>query len=199
MNWRKLWLDSEEKPRKRQVRKKAIRQIPNAITVLRILLVPLVIFLLVEAENSWELWLAVFFFVLSAATDGIDGAIARRKDLVSKTGQLLDPIADKALLGGSLIGLSYVGQVSWIPTLLILSREIVVTIYRLVVARRRVIASSKGGKLKTVIQSTAIPIVIAPIEFLGEWVLVLNQAVIWIAVIATIWSGYEFFRKQFVS
>jgi CDP-diacylglycerol--glycerol-3-phosphate 3-phosphatidyltransferase len=199
MIWRKLWLDSEEKPRKRQVRKKAIRQIPNAITVLRILLVPLVIFLLVEAENSWELWLAVFFFVLSAATDGIDGAIARRKDLVSKTGQLLDPIADKALLGGSLIALSYVGQVSWIPTLLILSREIVVTIYRLVVARRRVIASSKGGKLKTVIQSTAIPIVIAPIEFLGEWVLVLNQAVIWIAVSATIWSGYEFFRKQFVS
>lgn len=181
------------------MRKKAIRQIPNAITVLRILLVPLVIFLLVQAENSWELWLAVFFFVLSAATDGIDGAIARRKDLVSKTGQLLDPIADKALLGGSLIALSYVGQVSWVPTLLILSREIVVTIYRLVVAKRRVIAASKGGKLKTVIQSTAIPIVIAPIEFLGEWVLVLNQAVIWIAVLATLWSGFVFFRKQFVS
>lgn len=178
------------------MRKRAIRQIPNAITVLRILLVPLVVFLLVQAESAWELWLAVFFFVLSAATDGIDGAIARRKDLVSKTGQLLDPIADKALLGATLVTLSFVGQVSWIPTLLIISREIVVTVYRLAVAKRRVIAASSGGKLKTVIQSTAIPIVIAPIEFLGDWVLILNQGVIWIAVAVTLWSGYEFFRKQ---
>lgn len=175
---------------------RAIRQIPNAITVLRILLVPLVVFLLVQADTNWELWLAVFFFVLSAATDGIDGAIARRKDLVSKTGQLLDPIADKALLGASLVTLSIIGYVSWIPTILILSREIAVTVYRLVVAKKRVIAASSGGKLKTVIQSTAIPIVMAPIEFLGEWVEVLNQGVIWIAVAVTLWSGYEFFRKQ---
>lgn len=176
--------------------KRAIRQIPNAITVLRILLVPLVIFLLVQAENSWELWLAVFFFVLSAATDGIDGAIARRKDLVTRTGQLLDPIADKALLGGTLIALSFIGEVGWLPTILILLREIAVTIYRLVVAKRRVIAASSGGKLKTVVQSTAIPIVIAPIEFLGQWVLIVNQGVIWIAVAVTLWTGFDFFRKQ---
>lgn len=191
-----LWLDSEEKTRKRQLKKRAIRQIPNAITILRILLVPLVVFLLLQAETIWELWLAVFFFVLSAATDGIDGAIARRKDLITKTGQLLDPIADKALLGATLVTLSVIGDVSWVATILILSREIAVTVYRLVVANKTVIAASAGGKLKTVIQSTAIPIVMAPIEFLGEWIQVLNQGVIWIAVAVTLWTGYEFFRKQ---
>ena len=178
------------------MRKKAIRQIPNAITVLRILLVPLVIFLLIQANSAWELWLAVFFFVLSASTDGVDGAIARRKNLVSKTGQLLDPIADKALLGGSLITLSFIGMVGWIPTLLIIIREALVTIYRLSVAKRRVIAASSGGKLKTIVQSTAIPIVIAPIEFLGDWVSVLNDLVIWAAVAVTLWSGVDFLRKQ---
>ena len=176
--------------------KKAIRQIPNAITVLRILLVPLVVFLLLRAETAWELWLAVFFFALSAATDGVDGAIARRKDLVSKTGQLLDPIADKALLGATLVTLSVVGAVSWVPTALILARELSVTIFRLVVAKRRVIAASSGGKLKTVVQSVALPVVIAPIEFLGNWVLVLNELVIWAAVAITIWTGIDFFRKQ---
>ena len=178
------------------MRKRAIRQIPNAITVLRILLVPLVIFLLIQADSAWELWLAVFFFVLSAATDGVDGAIARRKNLVSKTGELLDPIADKALLGATLITLSSIGMIGWIPTLLIIIRELLVTVYRLAVAKRRVIAASSGGKLKTIIQSTAIPIVIAPIEFLGDWVLVLNEFVIWVAVAVTLWSGFDFFRKQ---
>lgn len=176
--------------------KRAIRQIPNAITVLRILLVPVVVFLLLSAESNWELWLAVFFFVLSAATDGIDGAIARKKDLVSKTGQLLDPIADKALLGATLVALSIVGDVHWIATSLILARELAVTAYRLAVAKRRVIAASGGGKLKTVIQSIAIGFVIAPIEFLGDWVNALNQGVIWAAVAVTLWSGFEFFRRQ---
>lgn len=176
--------------------KRAIRQIPNAITVLRILLVPLVVFLLLSAESDWELWLAVIFFVLSAATDGIDGAIARKKDLVSKTGQLLDPIADKALLGATLVALSIVGDVVWVATGLILGRELAVTVYRLAVAKRRVIAASGGGKLKTVIQSIAIGFVIAPVEFLGEWVIVLNQGVIWAAVAVTLWSGFEFFRRQ---
>lgn len=178
------------------MKKRAIRQIPNAITILRILLVPVVVFLVIEASNSWELWLAVFFFVVSAATDGVDGAIARRKDLVSKTGQLLDPIADKALLGATLIALSVIGDVAWIATLLILFRELAVTLFRLVVAKRRVIAASSGGKLKTIIQSTAIPVVIAPLEVLGDWVGILNETVIWVAVIVTIWTGIGFFRKQ---
>lgn len=176
--------------------KRVIRQIPNAITVLRILLVPVVVFLILEADTAWELWLAVFFFVLSAATDGLDGAIARRKDLITKTGQLLDPIADKALLGATLIALSLIGEVGWLPTVLILAREIGVTIYRLVVAKKRVIAASSGGKLKTIIQSTALPIVIAPFEVFGDWVLVVNQSVIWIAVGVTLWTGVNFFRKQ---
>ena len=64
------------------------------------------------------------------------------------------------------------------------------------VAKKRVIAASSGGKLKTIIQSTALPIVIAPFEVLGDWVLVVNQSVIWIAVGVTLWTGVNFFRKQ---
>jgi CDP-diacylglycerol--glycerol-3-phosphate 3-phosphatidyltransferase len=176
--------------------KRAIRQIPNAITVLRILLVPLVVFLLLNAQSDWELWLALFFFVLSAATDGIDGAIARKKNIVTKTGQLLDPIADKALLGATLVALSIVGEVVWLATVLILARELLVTAYRLAVAKTRVIAASRGGKLKTVIQSVAIGFLIAPLETFGDWVIVLNQIFVWVAVAVTLWSGFEFFRRQ---
>jgi len=176
--------------------KRAIRQIPNAITVLRILLIPLVVFLLVEAESAWELWLAVLFFTISAATDGLDGAIARRKNLISKTGQLLDPIADKALLGGSLITMSALGFIGWGPTIIILVRELSVTLYRLAVAKRRVIAASGGGKFKTVVQSVAIPFVIAPLDFLGSWIGFVETGVIWFAVAVTVWTGLDFFRKQ---
>jgi hypothetical protein len=80
--------------------------------------------------------------------------------------------------------------------LLIITSGVLVTVYRLAVAKRRVIAASSGGKLKTIIQSTAIPIVIAPIEFLGDWVLVINELAIWVAVAVTLWSGFDFFRKQ---
>ena len=79
---------------------------------------------------------------------------------------------------------------------MILARELAVTAYRLAVAKRRVIAASSGGKLKTVIQSIAIGFVIAPIEFFGDWVNALNQGVIWAAVAVTLWSGFEFFRRQ---
>jgi len=185
-----------ERLRKIRLSKRAIRQIPNAITVLRILLIPLVIVLLFRAENAWELWLAVLFFTISAATDGLDGAIARRKDLISKTGQLLDPIADKALLGASLITLSALGFIGWAPTVIILVRELAVTLYRLAVAKKRVIAASGGGKFKTVVQSIAIPFVMAPLEFLGSWIEFVELGVIWFAVAVTVWTGLDFFRKQ---
>ena len=86
--------------------------------------------------------------VLAASTDGIDGAIARKRNLVSDLGKLLDPIADKALLSGSLIALSIQGAVPWVATALILARELFITVYRLVVAKKRVIGATGGGKFK---------------------------------------------------
>ncbi len=174
--------------------------LPNLITMARILLVPVVIWLLLSASDSTgdlasavgpELlrWLATAAFVLSIATDGVDGAIARRKGLITNLGKILDPIADKALLGGLLLVLSILGQVPWWVTILILVRELGITVYRLIVAKRRVLAASGGGKLKTVFQSIAIGMFISPIS--GYWVgfAVIEQVVLYLALALTLWSG----------
>ena len=92
--------------------------------------------------------------------------------------------------------MSALGFIGWGPTLIILVRELSVTLYRLAVAKRRVIAASGGGKFKTVVQSVAIPFVIAPLEFLGSWIGFVETGVIWFAVAVTVWTGLDFFRKQ---
>jgi CDP-diacylglycerol--glycerol-3-phosphate 3-phosphatidyltransferase len=129
--------------------------------------------------------------VLAASTDGIDGAIARKRNLVTNFGKLLDPIADKALLTGSLLALSVQEAVPWVATGLILARELIVTGYRLVVARRQVIAATGGGKFKTVMQIIAVSLALAPFEALGTWYLLLSQAVLWFTVVLTLWSGKQ--------
>lgn len=173
------------------------RQTPNLITIARILLVPLVIFLLV---SQWESILgrlaALVLFVLAASTDGIDGAIARKRNVISNLGKLLDPIADKALLSGALVTLSIMNQVSWWATGLILVRELGITIWRLSIANRKVVAASGGGKLKTVIQIVAISLVIAPFDFLGSWYLTFTDIGIWIAVAITVVTGLQYLRSM---
>jgi len=121
--------------------------LPNSITLLRILLVPVFITLLFVSpeKSSLERWLVVAIFVLAISTDGIDGAIARKRNLVTNLGKLLDPIADKALIGGALVALSILGELSWYITAAILIREVGITVYRLIVAKRRVLAASGGG------------------------------------------------------
>lgn len=147
----------------------------------------------------WEFWnepwlrfLAMLLLILAAATDGLDGSIARRRNLVTNLGKILDPIADKALLSGALILLSVLGAVSWIATGIILARELLITLYRLVVVRRKVIAASAGGKFKTVMQIVAVCMVIAPFDFLGNWFAVLAQAVLWFTVALTVWTGVAY-------
>jgi CDP-diacylglycerol--glycerol-3-phosphate 3-phosphatidyltransferase len=166
------------------------RQMPNLITSSRIALVPLVILLILM---QWESYigrsLALFLLVLAASTDGIDGALARRRNLVSNLGKILDPIADKALLSGTLIALSIQGAVPWIATGLILVREVGVTLYRLAIAKRRIIAATWGGKLKTVMQIIAVSLYVAPLGFLGLWYLWFSDLVLWIAVAITLWTG----------
>lgn len=174
---------------------RALRQIPNAITSLRIALVPLVIWLLFEAEADWQYWLALALFVLAASTDGVDGAIARRKNYITRVGKILDPIADKVLIGGVLIGLSALGEVSWWATGLILVREIGITVFRLVVVRKRVIAASGGGKIKTVLQIVALSFAIAPLGFLGDWYSLWVDLLIWASVVVTLYSGFSYLRN----
>lgn len=187
----------------RSLRRLDALNLPNLITMARILLVPVVIWLLLESTNpagflaqgfSPEIlrWLATAAFVLSIATDGVDGAIARRRGLITNLGKILDPIADKALLGGLLIVLSALNQVPWWVTSLILVRELGITVYRLIVAKRRVLAASGGGKLKTVFQSIAVGMFISPISTYWIGFEMLQQAVLYAALLLTLWSGFSY-------
>lgn len=166
------------------------RQTPNLITSSRIAVVPLVIYLILAQWDSYfGRAVALVLLVLAASTDGIDGAIARRRNLITNLGKILDPIADKALLSGSLIALSIQGAVPWIATSLILIREVLITLYRLVVVRRKVIAATGGGKFKTVMQIISVSLYVAPFGFLGLWYLWFSDIVLWFTVALTIWTG----------
>ena len=168
--------------------------LPNAITVLRILLVPVFIWLLFTASSpeSPLRWFAVAAFVISIATDGVDGAIARRRGLITDLGKILDPIADKALIGGGLISLSLLGQIPWWVTIAILVREFGITAYRLIVVRRRVLAASTGGKIKTVLQAVAVGFYISPLASLWSPVGVIQAVILYAALASTLWSGIQY-------
>lgn len=168
--------------------------LPNTITLARIALVPIFVTLLfvAESKNTLERWLAVAVFVLAISTDGIDGAIARKRNLITNLGKLLDPIADKALIGAALISLSLLGELSWFITGAILLREFSITIYRLIVAKRRVLAASTGGKFKTIIQSIAIGFLVSPLDFYFEWLITVELVLIYMALIVTIVSAIQY-------
>ncbi len=173
------------------------RQTPNLITTARIALVPVVLWLILGFwESDLGRVIALVLLVLAASTDGIDGAIARKRNLVTNLGKLLDPIADKALLSGSLIALSIIGQVQWWITIAILLRELGITVYRLVVAKRKVIAASSGGKFKTVLQIIAISLAIAPFDFLGGWYQTFVYLVLVFTVVITWYTGISYLRPR---
>ncbi|MEY2674837.1 MAG: CDP-diacylglycerol--glycerol-3-phosphate 3-phosphatidyltransferase [Actinomycetota bacterium] len=168
--------------------------LPNAITVLRILLVPVVLVLLFASPDETGIlrWLAVSAFVVSIATDGVDGAIARRRGLITDLGKLLDPIADKALIGSAFVALSILGEIEWWVTISILVRELGITAYRLVVARRRVLAANRGGKLKTILQAVAVGFYLSPLASLWAPVEVVQAIVLYAALVSTLSSGLAY-------
>jgi CDP-diacylglycerol--glycerol-3-phosphate 3-phosphatidyltransferase len=169
------------------------RQTPNLITGARIALVPLVLWMLFEYwENPWGRFFAMLLLIAAASTDGLDGSIARRRNLITNLGKILDPIADKALLSGALIALSILGAVPWVATLIILGRELGITLYRLVVIKKQVLGASGWGKFKTVMQIVAICMVIAPFGFLGAWFGWLTQIVLWFTVALTVYTGVQY-------
>ncbi|WP_347057520.1 CDP-diacylglycerol--glycerol-3-phosphate 3-phosphatidyltransferase [Blastococcus sp. HT6-30] len=139
--------------------------LPNALTVLRLAVVPVFAVLLLRddsLDDTSRYW-ATLVFGLAILTDRYDGMIARRTGQVTEFGTLADPIADKALTGTALIGLSVLALLPWWVTAVILVREVGVTLLRLWVIRHGVIAASRGGKAKTVLQSLAIALYILPL------------------------------------
>ena len=165
--------------------------LPNALTVLRLAVVPLFALLLFsdggmdDATRGW----ATLFFALAIITDRYDGMIARRRNQVTEFGKLADPIADKALTGTALIGLSSLELLPWWVTLTILVREVGVTLLRFWVIRHGVIAASRGGKAKTVLQALAIGMYILPMDGL------FGSARWWVmaaALVLTVLTGIDY-------
>jgi CDP-diacylglycerol--glycerol-3-phosphate 3-phosphatidyltransferase len=140
--------------------------IANILTLVRILLVPLFVLAFVHdggGDTGWRLAAAAVFFVASA-TDRLDGQLARKYRLITDVGKIADPIADKALIGAALICLSLQHELWWWVTVVILVREVGITLMRFWVIRYGVIAASPGGKLKTVLQSLAIFLYLLPLQ-----------------------------------
>lgn len=167
----------------------------NVVTMARIVLVPLVVAaLLADHAGGWRL-VAVGLFVLAAATDRLDGWLARSRDQVTDWGKLVDPIADKALMGATLVTLSALGDLPWWVTAVILVRELGITALRLAVLRYVVIPASRGGKLKTVLQSVAIGLFLLPLDRLPDAVTWAAWVVMIAAVVATVVTGADYLRR----
>ena len=170
--------------------------LPNAITVARILAVPFFIWSLVAVSNNESplRWVSELIFIVIMASDGIDGAIARKRGIVTDLGKLLDPIADKALLGGALVTLSILGEIAWWVTIVILVRELGITVYRLVVVNQKVIAASSGGKMKTIFQGVMVGFIVSPLTswFPYDWYRILEQSLVLVSVALTVYSGLQY-------
>lgn len=169
--------------------------LPNAITVARIVLAPVFVWMLLADDGSDGAlrWWAALLFVVAIASDGIDGHIARSRNLVTDLGKILDPIADKVLTGGALVALSILGELPWWVTIVVLVREIGITVHRFIVISDHVVAAAWMGKLKTLAQAVAISLALAPFwVLLGDWVLWVNAVFMTIAVLLTIASGIDY-------
>ncbi|WP_410769184.1 CDP-diacylglycerol--glycerol-3-phosphate 3-phosphatidyltransferase [Fontibacillus sp. BL9] len=184
--------------------------LPNRITLARIFMIPLMlVFLLVDLDWwSYDLTLGNYslpvnqligaiLFIIAASTDGIDGYIARKHNLVTNLGKLLDPLADKLLVAAVLVALVAMGKCdAWI-VIVIISREFAVTGLREVaLLEGSVIAASKWGKAKTITQIIAISVLLLN-NFPFEWIHVpFDEIAIWLAAIITIYSGIDYFVKN---
>ena len=156
--------------------------LPNMLTTARLLAVPVVVWLLIadDGVGGHLRWWALLVFLLAAATDYLDGYLARRWSVVSSFGQLADPIADKALVLVTLGAIVMVDGVPWWPLAILAVRELGVTVGRLAVARDVVIAASRGGKLKTVLQLMALTAYLLPLA--NGWI----DAVAWWSLLAAV-------------
>ncbi len=160
--------------------------VANALTVLRLAVVPVFVWFLLAGGNAARA-IAFVAFAIASVTDLLDGELARRRGLITDFGTIADPIADKALTGSALITLSYLGELSWWVTAIIVVRELAVTGLRFWVIRRGVIAASRGGKAKTMLQVVAISLYVLP------WHLILAREIVMAAaLVVTVVTGIDY-------
>jgi CDP-diacylglycerol--glycerol-3-phosphate 3-phosphatidyltransferase len=180
--------------------------VPNVLTTLRIASVPFFAWAMLAqgGENAWLRLLAWVIFIAAMITDKVDGDLARKHDLVTDFGKIADPIADKALTGMAFVGLSVIGELWWWVTVVVLLREWGITLLRVWWVRRGVVLpAGRGGKLKTVVQTLALGLLIMPLlMFTGFWDPI-GQVLRWaalalmaVAVALTVATGVDYVRES---
>ncbi len=160
--------------------------IANALTIVRLAIVPVFTVFLFMDGQGWR-YGALAVFLIASLTDQLDGWLARRYGLITDFGKIADPIADKALIGAALVSLSILGEIPWWVTIVIIAREAGVTLLRFLVIRHGVIPASYGGKVKTVLQIVAIALYILPqAPDLIRWLLM------GLAIAVTVGTGVDY-------
>ena len=173
-----------------------LKNIPNTLSVIRLLLVPIFVYLFLSDFVTS----ALIVFILAGATDVLDGYIARKFNCTSTLGKILDPLADKMLTTAAFLVLAHHGRASVIAVMLILTREFIVSGIRLVAAGGgKVIAASWWGKIKTIFQMVAI--IVAILLFLPIFPenvsVMITDTLVWLSAVITVVSGYDYVAKNF--
>ena len=168
--------------------------IANALTLLRLGLVPVFWVVLMHDGGEDAAWrvAAWAIFAIASVTDRIDGELARRRGIVTDFGKIADPIADKALTGAALVGLSVLHELPWWVTVLVLVREVGVTALRFVVIRHGVLPASRGGKVKTLLLGVAIGLFVLP---LSGALHTLAGVVMALAVVVALATGADYVHR----
>ncbi|HLV09458.1 MAG TPA: CDP-diacylglycerol--glycerol-3-phosphate 3-phosphatidyltransferase [Halanaerobiales bacterium] len=172
--------------------------LPNKITITRVLLIPvfILVLLLQQTDTKYAPFLALFIFIVAALTDGIDGFLARKQKKVTKFGKILDPVADKLLISAALIAFVFLREISVWPAIIIIGRELAITGLRVMAASEgKVIAASNWGKWKTNLQILAIIVIIIDPDII-QFPFYIPDILLWIAVFVTILSGVKYFQNS---
>ena len=166
--------------------------LPNVLTIGRLLVVPFFAVLLLAGDSDGSRVLAAALFTVACVTDVVDGRLARSRGQVTDFGVMADPIADKALVGTALVGLSLLGVLPWWATAVVLGREVAVTVMRSALARHGMIPASRGGKLKCLTQNIAVTLYLLPLSGAAA---ALRLPVLVVAVVATVLTGLDYARQ----
>jgi CDP-diacylglycerol--glycerol-3-phosphate 3-phosphatidyltransferase len=173
------------------------KKLPMWLTFSRMAVCPLFI-PLIHANAAWANWTAAFLFIAASITDYFDGSLARKYNAISNMGKFMDPIADKVLVATVLIMLLPIYRVSPELVILLLVRDIVIGGIRSVAAADNVIIDAKAaGKWKTAMQMVAIPLILVSYDLNGIPFTHLGELLLWISVILSIFSGYQYVRLYF--
>jgi len=169
---------------------------PNFITILRVLFVPVGAYTLFKNggdDTTWQYISWCVFFILGMS-DVLDGKLARSRGSITKFGEFLDPVADKFMIGTAMVSLSILGRMPWWITIVILFREIGITIFRLSVIKRGVIPANKGGNFKAMMQTFGTGFYVLPLSESLYW---FRDGFMYIAVVLTIVTGAYYVKSAF--